>query len=317
MRPVVDQYLAWLAATNRSAATVRNQRSALDRLLHWCAGRELSVGGALTPDALETYRLALFHARGRGGQPLCWGTQAEYLGAVRGFLRWGHRRGLLAGAVAADLDLPRRPYQLPLAVLNPQEAEAVLRQPDRRTATGLRDRALLELLYSTGLRRAEVAGLRLGQVDAVRRVVLVQAGKGQRDRVVPMGRRALRWVARYLRRSRPQLVGSEDPGYLFLNRRGRPFRLNRLSERVAAYVRAAGLAKRGSCHLFRHTMATALLEGGADVRDVQEMLGHASLATTARYTHVSIARLQVVHARAHPAERREGRVSARSRGGYL
>jgi integrase/recombinase XerD len=202
-------------------------------------------------------------------------------------------------------------------VLNPQEAEAVLRQPDRRTATGLRDRALLELLYSTGLRRAEVAGLRLGQVDAVRRVVLVQAGKGQRDRVVPIGRRALRWVARYLRRSRPQLVGSEDPGYLFLNRRGRPFRLNRLSERVAAYVRAAGLAKRGSCHLFRHTMATALLEGGADVRDVQEMLGHASLATTARYTHVSIARLQVVHARAHPAERREGRVSARSRGGYL
>jgi len=185
--------------------------------------------------------------------------------------------------------------------------ERVLRQPRTGTVLGLRDRALLELLYSTGLRRAEAARLRLGEVDAARRVVVVRAGKGQRDRVVPIGQRALRWVARYLRRSRPGLVQGADPGWLFLSRRGTPLRLNRLSERVSGHVRRVGLGKGGSCHLFRHTMATVLLEGGADVREVQVMLGHTNLATTARYTHVAIGRLQVVHARAHPAERGERR----------
>jgi integrase/recombinase XerD len=223
---------------------------------------------------------------------------------VKGFLRWAYRTRLLETDPSAGLELPRRPYTLPLSVLSAREVEVVLRSAQPHTAVGLRDRAMLELFYSTGLRRAEVAHLGVGDVDTSRGVVLVRSGKGQRDRVTPIGRRAVRWVTRYLRRGRPRLLREQDPGVLFLTARGRGFALNRLSERVSGYLTRAGFPKRGSCHLFRHTAATLLLEGGADIREVQEILGHRNLTTTARYTHVSIRRLQVVHARAHPAEAR-------------
>ncbi|MBP6668250.1 MAG: tyrosine-type recombinase/integrase [Gemmatimonadales bacterium] len=168
----------------------------------------------------------------------------------------------------------------------------------------------LSTLYSSGIRRAEAAGIRIADLDPPRRVLLVRAGKGQRDRAVPVGRRALQWLGRYLRRARPRLAGASDPGWLFLSTRGTRVRLNHLSARVARYVAGARLGKPGSCHLFRHSMATLLLDGGADVRDVQEILGHANLSTTARYTHLAIGRLLAVHARAHPAERRRSQTGA-------
>jgi integrase/recombinase XerD len=284
----IAQYLTWLRVTNRADATVRNRRGALERLLRWC----------------QSYRIALFDSVTNRGDPLGWGTQAEYLGSVRAFLGWCFLYGLTERNAASTLQLPRRPVRLPIMIMNTGDVERVLRLPSRRTPQGLRDRAILEVLYSTGLRRAEVARLHVQDVDQERRVVYVRSGKGQRDRVVPIGRRALRWVQRYLRRARPVLVADKATQTLFLTARGRPLRLNRLSERVRGYLKAAGLDRPGSCHLFRHTMATHLLDGGADVRDVQEILGHSNLSTTARYTHVSIARLQRVHARAHPAERR-------------
>jgi integrase/recombinase XerD len=137
-------------------------------------------------------------------------------------------------------------------------------------------------------------------------VLFIREGKGRKDRVVPIGDRALAWVDRYLREVRPALVVPPDPNVLFLTRRGRALRENRLTELVHRYVQAAGLGKAGSCHLFRHTMATLLLENGADVREVQEMLGHSQLSTTALYTHVAIGRLKQVHSAAHPAERTVG-----------
>jgi integrase/recombinase XerD len=130
----------------------------------------------------------------------------------------------------------------------------------------------------------------------------VREGKGQRDRVVPIGQRALDWIDRYLDDARPRLVVPPDRGILFLTRRGKPLRPNRLTERVHHYVKLAGLGKQGNCHVFRHTMATLLLEHGADVRHVQEILGHAHLSTTARYAHVAIATLKLVYQRTHPAE---------------
>lgn len=309
MIPFIDEYLTWLAATNHSPSTVANRRGCLRRLSDWCASRGVSHPEELTGEALEAYRLGLFHARYRrtpalAGEerPLSWGTQAEHLGAVRCFLRWCVARGL-GGLAGTELPLPRRPQQLPHVILSAREVEVVLHRVTRAGPLGLRDRAMLEVLYSTGIRRAELAGLMLGDVDRGRGVLLIRAGKGQRDRIVPFGHRALWWVDRYLKRCRPDLVRTPDPGFLFLTRRGRRFRLNRLSERVRQLVEGAGLGKVGSCHLFRHTMATLLLDGGADVRDVQEILGHANLSTTARYLHISIERLKAVHARAHPAER--------------
>jgi integrase/recombinase XerD len=181
------------------------------------------------------------------------------------------------------------------------EAEAVLAQPDVRTALGLRDRAVLEVFYSCGLRRMELIGLMLGDLDAERGLVLVREGKGRKDRMVPIGERALGWTEKYLDEVRPRLLRSLAEQSVFLTSRGRAFRPNRLSELVRGYVAAAGIGKQGSCHLWRHTTATLMHEGGADIRDVQEMLGHADLSTTEIYTRVSVHRLKAVHTRTHPA----------------
>jgi len=175
--------------------------------------------------------------------------------------------------------------------------------PDVRTSMGLRDRAILETFYSTGMRRAELAGLRVGHVDADRGTVMVRQGKGRKDRVVPIGDRALLWIARYRDEARPELVvGGWDEGVLFLNPMGEPLDLGDLTALVADYVKRSGLGKEGSCHLLRHTMATLMLENGADTRIIQEILGHASLETTQIYTHLSILSVKKVHAATHPGK---------------
>jgi integrase/recombinase XerD len=175
--------------------------------------------------------------------------------------------------------------------------------PDTANAVGVRDRAILELLYSTGIRRAECASLQLMDLELGRGVVLVREGKGGRDRFVPLGDRAADWLERWLV-LRPRYVVPPDDGWLFLTKRGRPLAPKRLGSLVSSYVDASGIAKAGSCHLFRHTMATLMLEAGADVRYIQEILGHAELSTTALYTRVSISKLQEVHRRTHPARAR-------------
>ena len=179
----------------------------------------------------------------------------------------------------------------------------MLARPDVSLPEGLRDRAMLELLYSTGLRRAELAGLLLFDVDATRGTVFVREGKGRKDRVVPVGERALAWTLKYLEEARPKLAGARDEGVLFLGDAGEGLHVDYLTQRVRQYVVAAGLEKPGACHLFRHSMATAMLEGGADVRFVQEMLGHVSLETTQLYTRVTVEKLKAVHAATHPASR--------------
>ena len=173
--------------------------------------------------------------------------------------------------------------------------------------TGVRDRSILEALYSTGMRRMEVAGLRLYDLDPGRGTVMVRLGRGKRDRVVPIGDRALAWVRKYLADVRPGLVIEPDEGVLFLSQRGRRISDDRLSRLVRRYVDAADLGKGGACHLLRHTMATLMLEGGADIRFIQAMLGHASLKTTQVYAHVSIGKLKEVHAATHPAGSGVGR----------
>ena len=171
--------------------------------------------------------------------------------------------------------------------------------PDVNTVEGGRDRALLETLYSTGIRRSELCHLRISDIDA-RGVVWVRAGKGQRDRVVPIGPRALAWVEKYRWELRPQLVGADDDGTLFLTGYGEGYRQTHLGNVVKRYLKQAGIEAVGSCHLFRHAMATHMLENGADIRFIQAMLGHRDLNTTEIYTRVSIEKLREIHAATHP-----------------
>ena len=193
-------------------------------------------------------------------------------------------------------------YKLP-NVMNKEEVERVLSQPKIEVPLGIRDRAMLELLYSSGLRRMELLHLKLYDVDQKHGLITVREGKGRRDRVVPVGERALAWLDMYLNTLRPEIVRQPDNGVIFLTSNGVPFTPNHLSWLARQYVKAAGIGKGGACHIFRHTMATLMLEGGADIRYIQAMLGHVRLDTTQIYTHVSIRTLKQVHTITHPGAR--------------
>jgi len=162
---------------------------------------------------------------------------------------------------------------------------------------------MMEVFYSTAIRRAELVNLRIYDVDRDRGTLMVREGKGRRDRVAPLGERALLWVDKYLGESRPELVAAIDDGALFLSSMGEALSLDHVSILVRQYVDRADLGKRGACHLFRHTAATLMLENGADIRFIQQLLGHAKLDTTAIYTQVSIHKLKEVHALTHPGAR--------------
>ena len=170
-------------------------------------------------------------------------------------------------------------------------------------ALGIRDRAILETLYSTGIRRSELANLKLYDLDLKNGTLRVREGKGKKDRFVPLGARAITALKNYIEDVRAELVLGADDGTVFVHEFGEPFEKGRLSDLVKRYLLAAGIDKPGSCHLFRHAMATQMLENGADIRFIQAILGHAQLTTTEIYTHVSIAKLKEIHALTHPAER--------------
>ena len=190
--------------------------------------------------------------------------------------------------------------RLPRGVLTAREAEAILALPDIREPVGLRDRTLLEVFYATGIRRAELMRLGAFDVDFERLTLLVRQGKGRKDRMIPVGERAAAWVEKYLSDARPDLVLGADDGTMFLTTAGDPFTPNRLTQLVRGYVDRADIGKRGSCLLLRHTMATLMLEGGADIRYIQAILGHVSLETTQIYTQVSVRTLMKVHSATHP-----------------
>ena len=297
----MKRYLEWLRARNYSERTVENREGYLGFFIAWCEARSLSRPHEVTKPILERYQRHLFHLRKDNGKPLSFRAQHSRLVPVRAYFKWLTRQNVILSNPASELELPRLERRLPKHVLTAEEAEQVLMQPDVSEPLGLRDRAILETLYSTGIRRMEVLGLSIYDLDGERGTLMVRQGKGKKDRMVPIGARALRWIGRYVDDVRPQLVMPPDEGALFLTSFGERFTPNRLTQMVRGYVDAAELGKRGACHLFRHTMATLMLEGGADIRFIQEMLGHAELSTTQLYTQVSIRKLKEIHSATHPA----------------
>lgn len=297
-----EDHLLWIASHGYAPSTVTGRRHHLAALVAFLLEWDVSDPAAVTTAHLERYQRQLFHHRKRDGQPLSFRTQAQRLMAVKAFFAWLAAHGTLPYDPASSLVLPRTEHRLPEAVLSAEEIEAVLAAPDTSTPLGVRDRAMVEVLYSSAIRRAELARLLVPDVDVSRGTLFVRQGKGARDRHVPIGVRAASWVAAWRDRVRPGFVIGADPGHLFLGTGGKPLDLDVLSRTVARYVRAAVPHRRGACHLFRHSAATLMLDNGADVRHVAEMLGHAKLETTMIYTRVSLQKLREVHAATHPAE---------------
>lgn len=302
-RCLLRAYLAHLRARACSDGTVRNSALYLGNLLTWLETHRVGSIRRIRRRHLEHYQRHLHAYRKRDGQPLAVMGQHVRLTTIQGFFRWLSRRDHLIANPAADLELPRLGVRLPRAVLTAGEAEAIIAQPDTATDVGLRDRVILEILYSTGMRRHELCGLQLGDLDLARGTVLVREGKGRKDRMLPLGRRATVWLRRYLQHTRQRLNTPTDTQALFLRPSGAGLSTGMLGLLVHRYIQCSGIGKKGCCHLFRHAMATLMLEGGADIRYIQQMLGHARLTTTEIYTQVNITRLAEVHRQTHPAER--------------
>ena len=304
----IRRYVTHLETQHRSVADQRTRRSRLAHFHAWCVERGIERPQEVTHAHVERFQRHLFLYQKANDAPMAINGQRIALFTVEMFFRWLVRQKVVASNPAADLELPRRTDDLrePLTLA---EVEVVLALPMLDTPEGLRDRVVLELFYATGLRRTEVTNLVVSDIERERGTLHVRLGKGKKDRFVPVGERALAWIAKYEREARPQLLVEPSEKHLFLNQYGQPLSPDGLSWRVRDYFQRAGIAKRGACHLFRHTMATAMLDNGADIRHVQEMLGHGQITSTQRYTHVSIARLKAVHAATHPAaklERRSG-----------
>jgi len=294
------RFSAWQREKNYSDRTVENREDALRLFIGWAHERGLTRPQEISKPILERYQRHLFLYRKANGEPLSTRSQHVRTTPLRALFKWLARQNHILYNPASDLELPRMERRLPRHVLNVREVETVLAVPDLATPIGIRDRAMLETLYSTGIRRMELINLHLHDIDAERGTLMVRQGKGKKDRMIPIGVRALAWIDKYRDDVRPDLACGTDDGTLFLTTLGEAFVPNRMTQLVRNYVDGAGIGKRGSCHLFRHSMATLMLENGADIRFIQAMLGHADISTTQVYTHVARRRLREIVDRHHP-----------------
>jgi integrase/recombinase XerD len=257
-------------------------------------GRELVRADA---GDIQDY-LAARHRRGGPRQNFSARSQARLLSALRRYYRFLVRERLRADDPTALIDAPRLGRPLPKTLAAP-DVEKLLAAPDPDDALGLRDRAMLELMYACGLRVSELVKLGTHQLNLARGVVQV-IGKGGRERLVPVGEEAQHWLERYLKQGRPELAGHAPVEALFVSRRGEGMTRQNFWHLIKRYARQAGVASKLSPHTLRHAFATHLLEHGADLRAVQMLLGHRDLSTTQIYTHVTRARLKSLHEKHHP-----------------
>ena len=273
-----------------SPHTVAAYRRDLIHFARWLDGADpLEV----SRERIEAY----LQARLATGKP---SSAARALSALKRFYRFAVHQGACASNPTHLIKTPRQTRKLPRS-LSEQDVEALLHAPDTRTPLGLRDRAMLETLYATGLRVSELVRLQVDQVNLHQGVVLVVAGKGRKDRIVPLGEEAAWWIGRYLRDARPQLLAERLSDALLISRQGRPMTRQTVWHRIKHLALQAGISPDHlSPHTLRHAFATHLVSHGADLRTVQMLLGHANLSTTEIYTHVATARLQQLHAQHHP-----------------
>lgn len=262
-----------------------------------------SVSG-ITRKSLEDYRGYLYRLKPRG-KNLTLSTQGVRLAAVKQFARFLYREQYLLVDVAAGVELPRRAQRLPRVILSEREALQLLEAPDPKRAVGLRDRAMLEVFYVTGMRNSELRALLPGDFDWARRVVYIQKGKGDKPRVVPLGEEAEVWVLEYLEKARPRLLGDSQASEVFIGANGKPLGRQYLALIVRQYARLAGLQKTVTPHVLRHSCATHLLRRGAGIRQLQTLLGHSHLDTTQIYTRVEVSDLAKVIEKFHPREQAE------------
>ena len=303
----VEATTAW----SFSKLTVRSYEAHVRFFLDWLEEEtDVEDLARVTPETLSGYQVWLVTAEKRRphekGQRLASSTQGARLTALKSFFRFLAHEGKLLVDPAAGLTLPNRRKLLPQALLTAKEAVRLCESVDTTTPLGLRNRAVVEVLYATGVRNAELRELRLSDFDSSAGTLFVRAGKGGKDRVVPLGPLVSAVLSDYVTQGRPKLPVKPGVTHVFVSEHGWPLWSQSIVRIVDQAARRAGIRKPVRPHRLRHACATHMLQGGADVRHIQRLLGHSTLATTEVYTRVEIGDLKAVHRRFHPRERTRG-----------
>ncbi|MBI2900426.1 MAG: tyrosine-type recombinase/integrase [Planctomycetes bacterium] len=294
---VVADYVQHLRERNLAPTTLDGQEYLAHRFLGYLEERGIADIRAVTRETLWEYATALIE---RPGSPR---TKLQKLLLVRHLFRFLHRHGRILTDPAAILPALKVPVGLPRAVMTREEAELLLAQPDLRSPLGFRDRTMLETFYSTGIRSAELRALTIYDLDLGEGVLRINRGKGRKDRIVPLGKVAGKFLAEYVRRVRRWLARPNGETALFLTYGGTPVTAKLVNQAIGRYVKQSRIATRATTHTFRHTCATEMLRGGSSIRYVQELLGHADISTTQVYTRLLPLDLVQAHKKAHPRER--------------
>ncbi len=298
----VRRYLNAMVASGGSPHTVRGAKSALKELAAFLDSAGVTEVERVDHEALLRYREELSWRLTRKGTPLAPRSQSELLGHLRAFCRWMVAQDWLVSDPSKRIPNPRKPRPLPKAILDESEVQRILAQPDLHTPKEYRDRVILEVLYSSAIRREEVAHLQLNDVDTEHGFLIVREGKNRKDRAVPIGAGVCSLLQTYIAGVRADWIGAARDRHLFLNRFGQSMGPNAVWHVVRKYARAAKIDRTVSTHTFRHSCATHMLRAGAPIRHLQEMLGHESIETTQIYTRLTITDLKAAHRRYHPRE---------------
>lgn len=309
------RYLNHLQLLNYSPRTIAAMPSTFKLLARFMAEVKLHDVQALTSTHLLDFQRWLYYEPTWKDTARGVASQNRVLSVVRGFFKFLKQEGYTGHDPAAQMLLAREPDALPRNVLTPQEARRIIEAPDVQTALGYRDRTLLEVLYATGIRKNELMNLNVADVNLDEELLRINEGKGGRDRVVPLSGIACSFLESYIKGVRPELLQGNNSRRLFISLRGRPMARNTVGAVVEKYARQAKIKKHVTCHLWRHTCATHLLKNNANLRHVQEMLGHRSLATTERYLRLTIADLKEAHRKFHPREKSTRAADARQENG--
>ena len=293
MKKLLDQFLNHLSIeVGLSSNSIESYKRDLERYIKFLQETKIDPVDKITEEHITNFIVQLSSER------LAANSIARKLSSIRRFHKFLVTEGYSDSNPAGALESPRLWRKLP-TVLDVKEMEKLLDKPTEDDPLGLRDKAILEFLYATGVRISEL--IHVKRKDLLSEVELVRViGKGQKERIIPIGKKSLKWVKKYLQEARPKLAKEYSEDVLFLNRRGRPFSRMGLWKILRKYVMQAGIKKKVSPHTIRHSFATHLLEGGADLRAVQEMLGHADISTTQIYTHLDREYLKQEHRDYHP-----------------
>jgi len=301
-KTLIDTYINYLNGIGRASNTIESHITSLSR---WLRFQDEKGGVApidVTPRTIAAYQAWFYDAQSRFGRPFTIKSQITGLNNLQVFFKYLYTSGRLLTNPAGTLRLPREPRRLPATILSTKEMKKLLSRPDTHTVLGFRDRTIYEVLYSTGLRVNELIRLRVQDLSPEQGTLFIRQSKHFKDRYVPLGKTALSFSAEYLANVRPILVRENSGDTIFLSRRGLPLNDGGVQVKLRIYAHRAGIKKHLTFHVFRHTLATEMLRRGADLRQIQELLGHRNLRTTQIYTHIVKGELKRIQTKCHPRE---------------